>query len=110
MKKKKLPTIVQIAILTTITTIIWIAFDVYRALTFKPAPPLSVEIINSLDPNLDQSSLDKLQESIYLNEDEIANTEITSDSSPREEFIPKEVTTSSEATFNEATEGGFINE
>jgi hypothetical protein len=60
MKKQHLPSIVVVLILTVVTVVAWIALDVYRALTTKPAPPVSEQVLEPLNPVLDEESLDKL--------------------------------------------------
>lgn len=64
--KTKLPSLVTISILTVITVAFWIALDVYRALTTKPAPAVSEEVLSPLDPTLDQEELDKLRNRLYF--------------------------------------------
>lgn len=73
MKKLKTPTAVTTAVLTLITLFFWIAFEVYRSLTVRPAPPVPAEIIMPLNPTLDAESLNKLQQRMHLSETEIGN-------------------------------------
>lgn len=68
MRKKKLPSLVTIAFLSTITVIFWTALEVYRALTLKPAPIVPAKILAPLDPSLDAGSLNKLQKRVYIKE------------------------------------------
>lgn len=77
MKKVKTPTAVITAVLTLITIIFWVGFELYRALTFKPAPPVPQTIINPLDPTLDTKALQSLQQRMFLNDSEIGNTQAT---------------------------------
>ncbi len=78
MKKAKTPTAVITAVLTLITIIFWVGFELYRALTFKPTPPVPQTIINPLDPTLDTKALQSLQQRMFLNDTEIGNTQATS--------------------------------
>jgi len=71
MSIKDSPPIVKLAILTLITVIIWITFDVYRALTIKPAPDVPEEILAKLDPSLDETALNQLQSRVYVADEQI---------------------------------------
>lgn len=76
MRKGKLPPLVQLAIFTFITTFVWVSFEIYRAFT-KPAPvDVPAEILQQLDPTLDQVTLDRLVNRIYLEDAEIGDTVI----------------------------------
>lgn len=70
-KKKKLPPIVQLAILTMITSIVWVSFEVYRAFTKEPAPTLASGALTPLDPTLDASNLNALQQRLYLSDSQL---------------------------------------
>lgn len=90
MKKKKLPSLVSILILTLITVFFWVAFDVYRLFT-KPSDAVVPESISlPLNPVLDQNALDKLKQSVYFEdsqiEDFVINTSLAVDT-------PEEVST-----------------
>lgn len=100
MRKQRVPGIVTVAILTVITVVFWIILDVYRTLTVKPAPTVSEEILSPIDPDLDQTYLNRLQQRVFLNETEIGTIEIQN---------PQETPVEPEST-PEATSGGAINE
>ena len=72
--KKKTPPLLRLAIITTITVMLWIVFEVYRSFTTKP--PLSVppEILSPLNPSLDAQSLIELQRRIQLEEGQLGQT------------------------------------
>lgn len=74
MKKQKRPFIVNVLILTAVTTICWVAFDIYRAFTVKPAPILSEAILAPFSPELSSAVLDDIQNKVYFSETEISNT------------------------------------
>jgi hypothetical protein len=74
MKKTRTPTAVTSLIFTLITVLFWAAFQVYRALTTKPAPIVPDEIIRPLDPNLDNNVLNSLSGRLYFNESDLPNT------------------------------------
>lgn len=75
MKKLKTPTAVVTAILTLITIFFWAGFEIYHALTTKPAPPVPAEIINPLDPTLNTKSLDSISQRLFLSDTQIGNTQ-----------------------------------
>ncbi len=77
MNKAKLPNIVAVLILTLLTAVTWIALDVYRAFTVKPAPVVPSEVSNPLTPNLDKDAVSQVEEKIFLDDSQIPN-EITS--------------------------------
>jgi hypothetical protein len=75
-KQTKMPSLVTIAILTAVTVIFWIGFGVYRIFTSKPSPPVPREIILPVNPNLDTTILNGLQNKIYFTESQIGATVI----------------------------------
>lgn len=70
MKKTKRPRIISFVILTTITIITWILFDVWR--TFQKPLPLEVEptLLAPISPTLDRQALKHIQERIYISDEE----------------------------------------
>jgi hypothetical protein len=73
MKKKKLPSLVSILILTLITVFFWVAFDVYRLFT-KPQDPVVPESVSlPLNPTLDQEVLNQLKQTVFLEDSEIGD-------------------------------------
>lgn len=66
MKKRRRPFVVNFLILTVITTLIWVVFDVYRSFTTKPKPDVPSEILAPIDPTLDKDVLDNLSKKVYL--------------------------------------------
>jgi len=66
-EKKKIPFRIKFIIVSTVlTTVLWIGFDVYRALTTKPIPIVAPEILAPIDPTLDESLLNDLPNRVYL--------------------------------------------
>jgi hypothetical protein len=53
--------ILNLAILTTITVVIWISFDIYFALKQPPANQPSSEQLAPLDPTFDQKIIEGLK-------------------------------------------------
>lgn len=74
MKNIKAPKLVTIAILSMITIMFWVAFEVFR--TFTKAPDLSIpkEVTEPLNPTLDQNALSKLQGRMFIEEGTIGQT------------------------------------
>lgn len=79
--------------MTLITVFAWIAFDVYRALTIEPSLEISEGVLTQLDPSLDETALNQLQNRIYIPEEQINNTTI----------VPNDSLDSDLLLFNELT-------
>lgn len=88
--KKPLPAIVVFAIFTTITTFVWIAFDVYRAFTKDPSPTVPEEVIRALDPTIDPDVLSEASGRVHLDDAEIGQTEISIPPEPEPTEAPVE--------------------
>ena len=101
--KKPLPAIVNFAVLTTITTFVWIGFEIYRAVTKEPSPPVPPEILLELDPNLDTAKLNELNERVHLQESELGETLITNLDNQPPEPTPTATPLPTEAPSQEAT-------
>lgn len=71
MKKNKLPSLVVVLILTLITVIMWVSFNIYRSLTSKPSPSVPANISEPLTPSLDTQTISQISSRIYLNESQI---------------------------------------
>lgn len=52
--------------LTVLTTLFWVGFDVYRALTTKPVPVVPAEVLAPITPTLDENVLNSLPNKVYL--------------------------------------------
>lgn len=74
MKKSKIPSLVTVVILTTITMVFWLLFSIYRVFTKTPQLNIAPQIIEPLDPLLDKNTLDKLQGTTYFEESQIPQT------------------------------------
>ncbi|GEM_PF-1007630 len=82
MNKKEKPFLVQVAILTAITTLVWIGFSVYKALTNEPEPTVSEEVLAVIQPTLETDILENLETRLYLNDEEIGDTVLINNLSP----------------------------
>lgn len=87
-EKKELPKLVVFAILTLITALSWVGFEIYRALTVKPDPVVPPEVILELNPELDLQTLEGLVNKVYLEDAEIGETVLLT---PGETLQPTEV-------------------
>lgn len=76
MKISNTPFIVKFAFLTLITIVVWIGFDVYRALTTEPPIDVPEETLKQLDPNLDVDTLNQLQNRVYIPDEQIPEINI----------------------------------
>lgn len=117
-EKTKTPSLVTIAILTTVTIVFWIGFGVYRIFTSKPSSPVPQEVILPLNSNLDMTALNGLQNKMYFSESQIGPTVIQPVSQPaptpeatetETEIIPEEETPIATGE-GELEEGETINE
>lgn len=68
MKPSKVPSLVSIAILTTITIVFWVIFNVYRNFTEKPAATIDEALLAPLSPSLDVSTIDKMERGLFFEE------------------------------------------
>lgn len=71
MQKNKLPNIVSILILTLITVVMWVSFNIYRAVTEKPAPAVPKTISDSISPKLDTDTINKIESSVFMDSSQI---------------------------------------
>src|SRR5258708_33500545 len=91
MKKLKTPTAVTTAVLTLITIFFWAGFEVYRSLTVKPVPTVAEAVIKPIDPSLDTNTLGKLQQRIFLTNDQIGNIQAVTEptATPQPTLLPQ---------------------
>ena len=82
MNKTKLPSLIPILILTLVTIIMWVSFDVYR--TFKQPAESSVpaNIALPLTPTLDQDAIKQIESRTYLDDSQIPDNIINSSPLP----------------------------
>ena len=89
MNKTKTPSLIPILILTLITIVMWVSFDVYRAIK-KPAeavvPP---DVSQPLTPTLDQAVINQIESRTYLNNSQIPDNVINSSPTPASKATPK---------------------
>lgn len=73
MKKEKLPNLLIFAILTVITLVVWIGFEVYRLVNKSSQTNVPESILTPISPNLDQEVLLKIEKKVYINDSELEN-------------------------------------
>lgn len=104
MKPPAAPPIVIIGVLTLITIFFWIAFEVYRGFSIKPAPAVPTEILSPINPALDESVLNKLQQRVHLSDQEIGNNTVASIASvPNPTTTPAPIETPSPTPISTAS-------
>ena len=70
MQKTKIPSLVIIAVFTTITVICWIAFGVIRILTTKPTVNVPAQILSPISPTFDKNAVDKIRQTVYFDKEQ----------------------------------------
>ena len=86
MKKSRLgKEALTLSIMTVVTVVLWIAFDVYHAATKATKTKVTAEQLAPLDSRLNKETITNLKESLYFTEEEM-NLE----SQPTEEPVATE--------------------
>lgn len=65
-KRLKVPGIVTIGILTLLTTLFWVGFELYRTVNSKPDPDVPASILAGFNSKVDTTLLDKVQQRVYM--------------------------------------------
>ncbi len=65
MKVKKTPSIVTFMVLTLITSIIWVSFDIYRRFIDQTDPVVSEDILSQISPTLDMDTISQIKNKVY---------------------------------------------
>lgn len=98
------------AVLTTITVIAWVFFSVYRVLTTQPSAVVPAEFLEPIDPTLDITALDKIQERVFFEQGEIVELTLkatpTPTASPSAEEVSRPQTTTETGESPAATGSG----
>jgi len=76
MKDSKQPGVVTLAILTALTSILWVFFSVIRTLSEEPVSPVSPEILEPINPNLDLETLDRVRDGLVFDEGQTETIQI----------------------------------
>lgn len=70
MKRKKHPRVLTLSILTTLTVLTWVAFEVWHAFTKQPPAQVDSKILEAIDPRLDTETLQKIKSKLYFPDEE----------------------------------------
>lgn len=65
MKKTKLPKIITLIILTSITIVFWVFFNIYSTVTKKTITAVPEEILLPINPKLDSEIINQIEERVY---------------------------------------------
>lgn len=63
--------VLVLAIMSLLTVLTWIGFEVYRAATESTIPRVTQEMLAPLKPTLDQETIEQLKESLTFTEEEL---------------------------------------
>ena len=102
MRKIKAPRLVTVAIMTTITIIFWVFFEVYEVLTTDPPVKVPPEILEPISATLDTEALSKIEQRVFFEEREIAELSVQITPAPLPIPVPESLV--EEETETEATE------
>lgn len=73
MKRAKPPSIITVAIVTTITIIFWIFFEVYQILTGEADINIPEELLKPINPTLNQETLSSLKGRINFQKENVTH-------------------------------------
>ena len=73
MKKPSPPSIITVAVITTITIIFWVFFEVYQILTGEVDVEISQQLLKPLNPTLNQEVLSSLKGRIEFDKDSVTH-------------------------------------
>lgn len=114
MKKSKVPNLVVVAILTVITIVSWIGFDTYRHFAQESKTIVPKTILAPINPELDIQALSELEQSYFIDEDQIQPISINqSDENPdnlEEGESPETEEENLEEEESEASPSGEVDE
>ncbi|NMB83047.1 MAG: hypothetical protein GYA14_14640 [Ignavibacteria bacterium] len=88
MNKKKLPGLISILILTAITVVMWVAFDIYRAIKKTPQTNIPENISKSFVPSLDTDVIKNVENKIFFDESQVPDEIVSSSPTPKSSAIP----------------------
>ena len=93
MKKSKLPNLISVMILTLITTLMWISFNIYRALTSEVPPSVPQEVSEPLNPVLDQETINQIEGKLFLDDSQIPDNVAVGTPAPSASIEPTPLAT-----------------
>jgi|SRR3972149_660447 len=77
MRNPKAPRLLTTAILTTITVVFWIFFEVYKIFVSTPNINVPEKLLDPIDPSLNVDVLREIESKVYFEEAQIPETIIT---------------------------------
>lgn len=93
MKNTKIPSLIPILIMTLITVVMWVSFDVYRALKSSTDAIVPTEVSLPLTPSLDQNTINQIKSRTFLNDSQIPDSIASSSPTPIIKKTPSPTTT-----------------
>lgn len=92
--------ILVLSIMTLITVIVWVGYEVYSAYTQTTVPRIIKELTTPLNPRIDEEAIEDIEEKYQIPEEElnIATQPITIELETEEEEIEEEIEIEEEAT------------
>jgi hypothetical protein len=79
---KYYPPLVLVLVLSTVTSIIWVAYSAYLAFYKAVDPVVPEELLSPLNPQLDSKQFEDLKNTIFLNDDQINDTLVVTPFTP----------------------------
>lgn len=64
--KTKLPNFVILLVLTTLTVLMWLGFNIYRSFLIKPSPPVAEGVLFPLNPVLDEVAIREIEQRVVV--------------------------------------------
>jgi len=95
--KTKLPSFINLLVLTLITSFTWIGFSIQRAVTQNPEPVVTEAISREINPNLDLTTIEKIKSRLFLSDDQIPQTQFSLAPTPGATSTPTPAATPTEA-------------
>ena len=97
--------VLVLAILSLITVLSWIGFEVYRAATESSIPRVTKEMLIPIQPNLDRETIEQLKQSLTFSEEELNSLPVPVVIEPTPSLIDEPEATPS-IQSEEATQSG----
>lgn len=92
MKKTKLPNLISVLFLTLITVVMWVSFEIYRAVSKSPESVVAQEVVQALTPTLDLDVIKQIESRTLLDDSQIPEKIINSSPAPSVKSIPAPTT------------------
>lgn len=106
MKKPKAPHFVTVSVLTTITIIFWVFFNLYNILSKKTSLKIDPKILEPISPELNTQILNTIQERRFFDEEDLVESSFLIEPTAPSEPTPSQVAEPTEVPV--ATEEGQL--